>query len=1192
MKKIKPPKLSASSRQNNKLQDGSRRCKKGRARPINGLVAENGENEDGEENFATLKIEENGHVKDKPCFLIHSQQVIKSNPAFGHKKLCDGLTFTAGHACAFYCAYCYVPASLARNKRILAIKGDGELKSQDFIVEIADAPVRARENLTVGGDLKTPRFDDPSDKRVIFASPLVDVAGNMGQVKVTVAICLEILKLTHWQIRLLSKSSLLREVAKRIPAEYKQRVIYGLSTGTLDSGVSEVIEKLTSPVGKRLETLHWLQDNGYRTYGMICPILPQKDESAYRCFAEQIAANINLGKCEHVWAEVLNARGDSLAATSRALRQTGRHGEADLVDKVTADKDEWQKYAEQTFLAMSRVIPADKLRFLQYTTKKDEFERWEQYQECGAVLLGTKLADTEITRLAAVEAVIKANLKQFVEVVLAFKEIKDAKLYREFGTFENYCREKFDFGRAQGYRLLAAAEVIADLQKLQSVGGKAGQMSPNGDILLPQSESQARELARIKPKGKRLEVLKLAAKKAGHSPVNAALIREAAAVIAPLPPKIKPLAPEQVKVELKDFLGWIEILKAFAAGDNKEEVLRLLEKAATDKTIAPEPELNFAAFVNPHRPAENPHPQIHLYGRMNEKDVPDGERCYWTDFEKWTAERKAITGSEPFCANVTSESTDPFFRELSPMLLGPVGCYREKRGGKWQSVSAVSIEVAWQFSKVYREIIDETGKLEDVSERFITTDADGKPFPSEAWFAWRDAAYNNPRYRHDHPEFEVKPANGRSPKMTVRHPFPKGSKIAFWYWGGKILDSIQARQHIYATLYGEQVVKMRGFKLLKEAYSSRDGKPGCDLRIFDRDGYDWASLRMPMTPEDCVRAEHSFGHGMVIAFLLQGIDPTNIVPKLKLNWRDYYDRYRWMEVNQPRMIPAEKEIIEGLGVKILGLTPADAKTCWGVAHPPGRFAATVISINPDIRHKYFKRGKKMALKIFKTNEDTRKESPRLVKFHNELRKNLHGLPNEYVQEVFHAGNEVAADGVAYDFLIQEWIEGETLENLLNGKIERADVLKMLDDLFGQIVIPLWAVGTAFWDIRDSNYLFTPDKRLVMIDSDTVVAYADEITAEPAVYTRRNTGKIEAMERYAMTVSRMTAACLGVKSAAVQTQVKDLFTTHLDKTFCQPYPDALGRDWKQRAGQCYRSFRADYDKLLASSEMGGRLTFRQ
>jgi hypothetical protein len=790
-----------------------------------------------------------------------------------------------------------------------------------------------------------------------------------------------------------------------------------------------------------------------------------------------------------------------------------------------------------------------------------------------------KLNDKERMRLAAYEAVIEANLQQFVEVVLALKKIKDAKLYREYGDFETYCRVKFDFGRAHSYRMLASAKVIAELKKLQGADGKTGQKSPNGDILLPRSEAQARELARIKQPEKRLEVLKRAVKKAGHAPLNAALIREAVAEIAPLPVKTKPAPPENIKIEMKGFLGWIEILKAFAAGDNKEEVLRLLEKAATDKTIALEPELNFAAFVNPRRPAVNPHPQIHLYGAKNKKVVPDGERCYWRDFKKWFAERKAITGSEPFCANVTSDSTDPFFRELSPMLIGPVDCYREKRGGKWESVTAVSIEVAWQFSKVYREIIDENGKPQDVNKLFITTDADGKQFPTEAWFAWRDAAYNNQCFGHDHPEFEKKQPNGKTNKMLVRHPFPKDSKIAFWYWGGKILDSVQARQHIYATLYAEHVVKMRGFKLLREAFASRDGKPGCDLRIFDRDGYDWASLGM--TPEDCVRAEHSFGHGMVIAFLLQGIDPTNIVPKLKLNWRDYYDRYRWMEVNQPRMIPSEKEIIEGLGVKILGLTPADAKTCWGVAHPPGRFAATVISINPDIRHKYFKPGKKMALKIFKTNEDTRKESPRLVKFHNELRKDLPGLPNEYVQEVFQAGNELAADGTAYDFLIQEWIEGETLEDLLNGKIERGDVLKMLDDLFGQIVIPLWAVGTAFWDIRDSNYLFTPDKRLVMIDSDTVVAYADEICAEPVVYTRRNTGKIEAVERYAMTIGRMTAACLGVKTAAVQKQVKGLFATHLDKIFRQPYPNALGRDWKQRAAKCYRSFRADYDKLLAN-----------
>jgi hypothetical protein len=72
-----------------------------------------------------------------------------------------------------------------------------------------------------------------------------------------------------------------------------------------------------------------------------------------------------------------------------------------------------------------------------------------------------------------------------------------------------------------------------------------------------------------------------------------------------------------------------------------------------------------------------------------------------------------------------------------------------------------------------------------------------------------------------------------------------------------------------------------------------------------------------------------------------------------------------------------------------------------------------------------------------------------------------------------------------------------------------------------------------------------------------------------------------MERYAMTVSRMTAACLGVKTAAVQKQVQGLFAAHLNKTFCQPYPDALGRDWSRRAAKSYQRFQAAYDKLLAN-----------
>jgi DNA repair photolyase len=211
----------------------------------------------------------------------------------------------------------------------------------------------------------------------------VDIAATMDQVRVTVEICTAILELTHWQIRLLSKSSFLRQVAEGIPVKYKDRVIYGLSTGTLDSDLAKSFEKGTALVSKRLATLKWLQENGYRTFGMVCPILPQTD---YAAFAKNMAATIEVAKCEHVWAEVINVRGDSLTATASALRESGYKDSADLLERVMSDKQQWEQYAQATYQALAAVVPHNKLRFLQYVTKATK-PWWVERESQGVVLL-------------------------------------------------------------------------------------------------------------------------------------------------------------------------------------------------------------------------------------------------------------------------------------------------------------------------------------------------------------------------------------------------------------------------------------------------------------------------------------------------------------------------------------------------------------------------------------------------------------------------------------------------------------------------------------------------------------------------------------------------------------------------------------------------------------------------------------
>ena len=170
-------------------------------------------------------------------------------------------------------------------------------------------------------------------------------------------------------------------------------MIYGVSTGTLDDRLAAAFEQGCPLVSKRIQSLHWLQDNGFRTFGMICPSLPQwgpglEEQQAYIGWAADMASAIRAERCEHVWAEVINLRGESFTRTEAALRAAGFGAMADELVRVSRDKAEWELYARATFLAHAGVAAnRNKLRFLQYVTK-DTRGWWEAHREQGAVVLG------------------------------------------------------------------------------------------------------------------------------------------------------------------------------------------------------------------------------------------------------------------------------------------------------------------------------------------------------------------------------------------------------------------------------------------------------------------------------------------------------------------------------------------------------------------------------------------------------------------------------------------------------------------------------------------------------------------------------------------------------------------------------------------------------------------------------------
>jgi phage N-6-adenine-methyltransferase len=71
----------------------------------------------------------------------------------------------------------------------------------------------------------------------------------------------------------------------------------------------------------------------------------------------------------------------------------------------------------------------------------------------------------EAGRLLSLERVIEGGLQTFVDVGLALMEIREARLYRAtHKTFEDYCRDRWEWSRVHADRLIKAAEV-ADILK-------------------------------------------------------------------------------------------------------------------------------------------------------------------------------------------------------------------------------------------------------------------------------------------------------------------------------------------------------------------------------------------------------------------------------------------------------------------------------------------------------------------------------------------------------------------------------------------------------------------------------------------------------------------------------------------------------------------------------------------------------
>lgn len=117
-------------------------------------------------------------------------------------------------------------------------------------------------------------------------------------------------------------------------------------------------------------------------------------------------------------------------------------------------------------------------------------------------------------RLAEQEWIIERAIKSYIELGDALTTIRDERLYREkYSNFEDYCQERWGFGRDYADRHITAANAV-----LTIVGT---------GLALPANEGQARELAKV-PEPEREQVWRETLDRTGGKP-TAAAVREVAA---------------------------------------------------------------------------------------------------------------------------------------------------------------------------------------------------------------------------------------------------------------------------------------------------------------------------------------------------------------------------------------------------------------------------------------------------------------------------------------------------------------------------------------------------------------------------------------------------------------------------------------------------------------------------------------
>jgi len=183
----------------------------------------------------------------------------------------------------------------------------------------------------------------------------------------------------------------------------------------------------------------------------------------------------------------------------------------------------------------------------------------------------TCLTFDEQQKLVQCERSLRGHTESFHQAGLALKVINTEKLYLGFGTFDDYCRQKWGMSPKHAYRLIKSYEVLDVLQK---------EFGSTSTTPLPTSESHVRPLTTLeidKVVGKWKQVVKEANGKPITAEVVEAVLGKTVASKGSTSTKNNGKTASITVKELTEITDWITKAKAKLGGP-KSVVEKLLER--------------------------------------------------------------------------------------------------------------------------------------------------------------------------------------------------------------------------------------------------------------------------------------------------------------------------------------------------------------------------------------------------------------------------------------------------------------------------------------------------------------------------------------------------------------------------------------------------------------------------------------